>query len=139
MKDDIGVGDGAACCLLLEEIAFDELDIEVVDVSAPAAAQVVDHANPRTALEQRLDEVRADERGSPVTNVSLPLQSIEAPGYVQVGFSASRSPRTSTSIFVRRNVSTASSGVQQIGSFSLKLVLSRTGTPVLAPKALIRS
>ena len=46
---------------------------------------------------------------------------------------------TSTSILVRRNVSTASSGVQQIGSFSLNEVFSSTGTPVRWPKARMRS
>src|SRR5207253_1521482 len=39
------------------------------------------------------------------------------------------SPRTSTSILVRRKQSIASSGLHTTGSFSLKLVLSTIGTP----------
>src|SRR5581483_8505350 len=41
-----------------------------------------------------------------------------------------RLPRTSTSMCVFWNVSTASAGVVTIGSFSLNDVLSRIGTPV---------
>src|SRR5262249_16254608 len=41
------------------------------------------------------------------------------------------SPRTSTSILVRRKQSIASSGRHTTGSFSLKLVLSSIGTPVI--------
>src|SRR5207253_6066069 len=55
------------------------------------------------------------------------------------GFSAYWSPSTSTSILVRRNVPAASSGVQQMGSFSLNDVFSSTGTPVARPNASIRS
>jgi len=46
-------------------------------------------------------------------------------------------PSTSRSIFVFRNVSTACSGVITIGSFSLKDVLRRTGTPVRFSNSLI--
>src|ERR1700730_19384 len=42
------------------------------------------------------------------------------------------SPRTRTSILVRRKQSIASSGLQTTGSFSLKLVLSTSGTPVMS-------
>ena len=47
------------------------------------------------------------------------------------------SPSTSTSIFVRRKQSIASSGLHTTGSFSLKLVLSTIGTPVISPKVWI--
>src|SRR5213079_1335934 len=42
------------------------------------------------------------------------------------------SPRTRTSIRVRRKQSMASSGLQTTGSFSLKLVFSTMGTPVMS-------
>ena len=48
------------------------------------------------------------------------------------------SPRTRTSILVRRKQSMASSGLQTTGSFSLKLVLSTIGTPVRSRKDSIR-
>src|SRR5262249_45136632 len=48
------------------------------------------------------------------------------------------SPSTSTSILVRRKQSIASSGLHTTGSFSLKLVLSTIGTPVMALNASIR-
>src|SRR5947208_3282607 len=47
-------------------------------------------------------------------------------------------PRTSTSILVRSKQSIASSGLHTTGSFSLKLVLSTIGTPVMALNASIR-
>ena len=47
------------------------------------------------------------------------------------------SPSTSTSILVRRKQSIASSGLHTTGSFSLKLVLSTIGTPVMSPKVWI--
>ena len=48
-------------------------------------------------------------------------------------------PSTSASIRVRWKQSIASAGVQTIGSFSLKLVLSNTGMPVRRSKAEIKS
>ena len=48
------------------------------------------------------------------------------------------SPRTRTSILVRRKQSIASSGLQTTGSFSLKLVLSTMGTPVRSRNDCIR-
>src|SRR6516165_4237619 len=48
------------------------------------------------------------------------------------------SPRTRTSMLVRRKQWSASSGVQTTGSFSLKEVLSTMGTPVMWRKASIR-
>src|SRR5262245_26487896 len=48
-------------------------------------------------------------------------------------------PIASTSIRVRLKQSMASSGVQTIGSFSLKLVFKITGMPVRRSKARIRS
>ena len=52
-----------------------------------------------------------------------------------VGFSQKLSPMTSRSMCVRRKQSIASSGEQTMGSFSLKLVLTRTGRPVRASNA----
>ena len=49
------------------------------------------------------------------------------------------SPSTSTSMRVRRKQSSASSGLQTTGSFSLKLVLRTTGMPVRASNVLMRS
>ena len=48
----------------------------------------------------------------------------------------SQSSTTSTSIRVRRKQSSASSGRQTTGSFSLNEVFSTIGTPVRSPKAL---
>ncbi len=48
-----------------------------------------------------------------------------------------QSPITSTSIFVRRKQSSASSGRQTTGSFSLNDVLSTIGTPLSAQNASI--
>src|SRR5471030_764025 len=45
------------------------------------------------------------------------------------------SPSTSTSILVRRKQSIASSALHTTGSFSLKLVLSTAGTPVMSRNA----
>src|SRR5580704_952718 len=50
-------------------------------------------------------------------------------------FSRMQFPITSTSICVRPKQSSASSGLQTIGSLSLKDVFNRTGTPVCSPKA----
>ena len=47
------------------------------------------------------------------------------------------SPMTSTSMLVRRKQSSASSGRQTTGSFSLNEVLSTIGTPVSSAKASI--
>src|SRR5215469_1017906 len=47
-------------------------------------------------------------------------------------------PSTSTSIWVRRKQSRASSGLQTTGSFSLNEVLSTIGTPVSSRNASIR-
>lgn len=49
-----------------------------------------------------------------------------------------QSPKTSTSILVRKKQSSASSGRHTTGSFSLNEVLSTIGTPVSSRNALIR-
>src|ERR1700719_4269673 len=48
-------------------------------------------------------------------------------------FSSTKFPITSTSIWVRRKQSSASSGRQTMGSLSLNDVFSTTGTPVRSP------
>ena len=53
------------------------------------------------------------------------------------GLAHQKSPRTRTSIFVRRKHSMASSGRQTIGSLSLNEVFSTTGTPVRFPNSRI--
>ena len=79
------------------------------------------------------------KRGPAVTSstssiVGMPAR-MAAPQPVR---SMANGPITSTSMRVRRKQSSASAGVQTIGSFSLKDVFRTIGTPVRSPKARIR-
>lgn len=66
MEDDLGVARRSLRGTGLEEIRDDELDPAVaderLDVLAPTGAQVVDDADASAAGDERLDEMRSDER-----------------------------------------------------------------------------
>src|SRR4051794_13708460 len=133
MKDELNALKGLSRCPLIQEVAFDELDCPVLDERAdviqPPTREVIHDSNVSPPLEEAFDQVRADE-GSPTGDECRSAVQLHGSSRSVSGLNATKLPSASRSIFVRTNVSTASSGVRQIGSFSLKLVFSSTGTPV---------
>ena len=84
-------------------------------------AQVVERDRHVARLRERLADVRADVAGAARDQDGALAHALR---------SITVSPSTSMSIFVRRKQSSASSGLQTIGSFSLNDVFSTIGTPV---------
>ena len=64
MVDDLAPADGVVHALVAAQLALDDLDVEPVEVRAVAGREVVEHAHLVAALEQRANEVRADEAGA---------------------------------------------------------------------------
>ena len=66
VEDDLDAADGRVHALVRAEVALDDLDVpsELREVRPAAGREVVEHADVVAALEQRLDEVRADEAGA---------------------------------------------------------------------------
>ena len=66
MEDDLGPADRSMDPFVRTEVALDDLDVasERGEVRAAPGREVVEHADVVAALEQRLDEVRADEPGA---------------------------------------------------------------------------
>ena len=61
MVDDLDAADGVVHALVAAQLALDDLDAEPVQVRAVAGREVVQHAHLVAALQQRADEVPADE------------------------------------------------------------------------------
>ncbi len=98
----------------------------------------------KEGLEDDREEAPEDGEGGPgrieASGPRPPLPAgHDGSGEHQASRRTSVRPRTRRSILVRRKQSSASSGRQTIGSFSLKLVFKRIGTPVFRSKAAIRS
>ena len=66
MEDDLGPADRSMDTFVGTEVALDDLDVasERGEVRAAPSREVVEHADLVASLEQRLDEVRADEPGA---------------------------------------------------------------------------
>ena len=64
VEDDLGAANGVVHALVAAQLALDDLDVEAGEVRAVAGREVVEHAHLVAALEQRPDEVRADEAGA---------------------------------------------------------------------------
>ena len=62
--DGLRPAHGVVHTLVAAQLALDDLDVEAVEVRAVAGGEVVEHAHLVAALEQRADEVRADEAGA---------------------------------------------------------------------------
>ena len=66
VEDELDAADGVVDALVAAQLALDDLDVvlEPGEVRAVAGGEVVEDANRVAALEQRADEVAADESGS---------------------------------------------------------------------------
>ena len=66
VEDDLDAADGRVHALVRAEVALDHLDVppELCEVRPAAGREVVQHADVVASLEERLDEVRADEAGA---------------------------------------------------------------------------
>ena len=64
MEDDLDAAHSVVHALVAAELAFDHLDVEPFEVRAESGREVVEHAHLVAALEQRANEVGADEAGS---------------------------------------------------------------------------
>ena len=66
MEDDLDAAHGGVHALVRAEVALDDLDLAAERREVPAAArrEVVEDADVVAALEERRDEVRADEPGA---------------------------------------------------------------------------
>ena len=66
MEDELDAAHGVVDALVAAQLALDDLDVvlQAGEVRAVAGREVVEHANGVAALEQRADEVRADEAGA---------------------------------------------------------------------------
>ena len=63
MEDELDAADGVVDALVAPQLALDHLDVvlEPGEIPAVAGREVVEHAHAVTALEQRPNEVAADE------------------------------------------------------------------------------
>ncbi len=66
MEDEVDAADGVVDALIAAQLTLDHLDVllQVGEVSPVAGREVVEHADAVAALEQRADEVAADEPGA---------------------------------------------------------------------------
>ena len=65
MKYDFDAFERPLAIVRIDEIAFDEFDAsELRNVLAVARAEIVEHAHPIAALDQRLGDVRTNETGA---------------------------------------------------------------------------
>jgi hypothetical protein len=65
VEDDVDPADGPTSQPLVQEVALEELDVEIVKVLGAPGREVVDHPDGGSAAKERLHEVGADERCAP--------------------------------------------------------------------------
>jgi len=75
MKYQLDAANGSLRRLDVDDIAFEDLDVlaDVFEVRRIAGAEVVQHTNPMPPFEKRLDQVRSNETGPPVTRQTVIL------------------------------------------------------------------
>lgn len=83
-------------------------------------------------------EIGDDLAGGGGVRKEEPVEEEDSHGCAYCGRKITRSPNTRQSMFVRTKQSSASAGVQTIGSLSLNDVFSTIGTPVRSRKASMR-
>ena len=64
MIDDLDAAHRRVHALVGAQLAFDDLDVEALEIGAVPGREVVEHAHVVAALQERFGEVRADEAGA---------------------------------------------------------------------------
>src|SRR5262249_21316519 len=59
--DDLCAAHGVVNALVAAQLSFDDLDLEALEIGTVSGGEIVEHTNVVAALEERSDEIRADE------------------------------------------------------------------------------
>jgi hypothetical protein len=65
VEDHVDPADGPTSQPLVQEVALEELDVEISQVLGASSGKVVDDPDGRAPVKQGLDEVGTDERRAP--------------------------------------------------------------------------
>jgi hypothetical protein len=62
--DDLDAARGGVHALVRAQLALDDLDVQPLEIAPVAGGEIVEHTDVVAALDERVDEVRADEAGA---------------------------------------------------------------------------